>query len=291
MIYLILVSLIWAFSFGLIKGQLNGLDSHFIAFARLALSFIFFAFFLRTTIFKSKQIKILMGIGAVQFGLMYILYIYAYNFLDAWQIALFTIFTPLYVVLIGDLIRKRFQVLYLLVAIMSVAGAAIIIARDLMSVELRTGFVLMQLSNMCFAAGQVWYKKVKADFKGIKDGYLFSWLYAGALLVSGVNSMFITDWSSLQINSNQIMVLLYLGILSSGICFFLWNYGATKVNNGTLAVLNNLKVPLGVLISITVFGENGDWKRLLLGGTVIFAAIIINEFFKNKAPVYSFKSK
>ncbi|MCB0283255.1 MAG: EamA family transporter, partial [Calditrichaeota bacterium] len=105
------------------------------------------------------------------------------------------------------------------------------------------------------------------------------------------NSMFITDWSSLQINSNQIMVLLYLGILSSGICFFLWNYGATKVNNGTLAVLNNLKVPLGVLISITVFGENGDWKRLLLGGTVIFAAIIINEFFKNKAPVYSFKSK
>lgn len=291
MIYLIIVSLIWAFSFGLIKGQLSGLDSHFISFARLAISFLFFSFFLRKKLFISKQIKILMSIGAIQFGLMYILYIYAYNFLDAWQVALFTIFTPLYVVLIGDLIQKKFQVLFLIVAIMSVTGAAIIVARDIMSVELRTGFILMQLSNICFAAGQVWYKKVKTDFKDIKDSQMFSWLYTGAVLVSALNSLFMTEWTTFKISNMQILVLLYLGILSSGICFFLWNYGATKVNNGTLAVLNNLKVPLGVLISITIFGESGDWKRLLFGGGIIFFAIIISEFFKNKVSAYSLKSK
>ena len=106
MIYLVIVSVIWAFSFGLIKGQLSGLDSHFISFARLAISFLFFAAFLRFRFYKFNQILWLILIGSVQFGAMYIFYIYAYNYLDAWQVALFTIFTPIYVTLIDDALQQ-----------------------------------------------------------------------------------------------------------------------------------------------------------------------------------------
>jgi hypothetical protein len=42
MIWLLLVSLAWAFSFGLIKGNLTGVDSNFVAFARMALSLLSF---------------------------------------------------------------------------------------------------------------------------------------------------------------------------------------------------------------------------------------------------------
>jgi len=47
MIYLLIVSLIWAFSFGLIKGQLTGLDANFVAAARLVVSLAAFLPFLR----------------------------------------------------------------------------------------------------------------------------------------------------------------------------------------------------------------------------------------------------
>ncbi len=42
MLYLWIVSLLWAFSFGLIKGQLTGLDASFVAFARLLLAALAF---------------------------------------------------------------------------------------------------------------------------------------------------------------------------------------------------------------------------------------------------------
>jgi drug/metabolite transporter (DMT)-like permease len=222
---------------------------------------------------------------------MYIIYIFAYNYLAAWQIALFTIFTPLYVTLIGDAMKKRFRAVFLIAALLSVAGAAIIIARDLLSLKLQIGFILMQISNFCFALGQVWYKKFKTDLRQISDVYLFSWLYLGAFIVSGVNSFLMTNWTGLQITNQHILVLLYLGILASGVCFFLWNHGATMVNTGTLAVLNNLKVPLGVLFAIVIFGEAGNWPRLLTGGAVIFIAIYLTETFKNKQPAFSLKSK
>jgi len=280
MIYLLIVSVIWAFSFGLIKGKLAGLDSHFVAFARLAISFIFFAPFLKTKGLDIKNLRTAIVIGAIQFGLMYIFYIHAYNYLQAWQIALFTVFTPIYVSLINDLIHKKFNGLFLLAAVLAIIGAAIIVFRDIASYELQFGFLLIQVSNICFALGQILYKKLKTDNPEIKNTILFSWLYLGAFVLSGINSLVMTNWFVLELNSIQIYTLLYLGVLASAIGFFLWNFGATKVNAGTLAVFNNLKVPLGVIFAITFFGESADIEKIIVGGIIILLAIFITERFQ-----------
>ena len=71
-------------------------------------------------------------------------------------------------------------------------------------------------------------------------------------------------------------LLVYLGVLASGLCFFLWNIGATRVSAGTLAVMNNAKVPLGVACSLLFFGEHANLLTLaasfgLLGGAVCLA--------------------
>ena len=76
--------------------------------------------------------------------------------------------------------------------------------------------------------------------------------------------------------------MLYLGVLASGVCFFLWNFGAIKVNVGTLAVFNNLKVPLGVAASIFVFSEEGDFIKMIFSGIFIGIAIYISEHFTSK---------
>ena len=52
MLQLIFVSFLWAFSFGLIKSQLTGLDSNLVAALRLWISFLIFLPFLKLDVLK-----------------------------------------------------------------------------------------------------------------------------------------------------------------------------------------------------------------------------------------------
>ena len=57
--------------------------------------------------------------------------------------------------------------------------------------------------------------------------------------------------------------------------FFLWNKGARQVNEGTLAVLNNLKMPLGILASLVLLGERTAYVRLLIGLILMGGAALL----------------
>ena len=91
---LILTSLVWAFSYGLIKGQLTGIDSSAVAVMRLLCASIVFLPFLKVKQIPSRNSWRLAIIGAIQFGIMYVLYLRAYAYLQAFEVVLFTIFTP-----------------------------------------------------------------------------------------------------------------------------------------------------------------------------------------------------
>ena len=77
-------------------------------------------------------------------------------------------------------------------------------------------------------------------------------------------------------------MLLYLGAIASGLSFFLWNIGARKVNAGALAIFNDLKIPLAVIVSIIFFGEQANWVNLLIGGGIAVAALYLNEWYMSR---------
>jgi carboxylate/amino acid/amine transporter len=278
MIYLWIVSLLWAFSFGLIKGQLTGLDASFVAFARLLLAALAFLPFLRLRGVDRRLALRLALIGAVQYGLMYVTYIYSFRFLKAYEVALFTIFTPLYVTLINDAYRRRLNGFSLLATVLAVAGTAIVQQANLLSPDLTRGFLIVQISNLCFALGQVAYREVMRPHPQLKDGQIFGLLYLGGTLAAGLPALFTTPWATLTLLPNQMLTLLYLGVVASAVGFFLWNVGARKVNAGTLAIFNDLKIPLAVAVSLVFFGEQADLPRLLIGGMVVLLALALNEW-------------
>jgi drug/metabolite transporter (DMT)-like permease len=74
MLLLTLVSLIWAFSFGLIKNTLAGMDAYFIAVARLWIVALVFIPFLRLRRIDRRLALRLVLAGIFQFGLMYLAY-------------------------------------------------------------------------------------------------------------------------------------------------------------------------------------------------------------------------
>ncbi len=133
MIYLALVSLIWAFSFGLVGNVLSEVDSFLVSTLRLGCASLLFLPFLRPGKILKSDLRVLFFCGFVQFGLMYVCYMQAFRYLASHQVAIFSILTPLYVVLVHDLRQRAFSKRYLFSAILSVLGAAILKAKELPS--------------------------------------------------------------------------------------------------------------------------------------------------------------
>lgn len=276
MLLLILVTLIWGFSFGLIKGNLTGIDPYFIAFIRMTFSLLVFLPFLRIRKLPRPALLKLLLTGAIQFGIMYIAYFFSFQTLEAYEVALFTILTPIYVILIYDAFQHKFHYQFLLTAFLAVIGTAVISYNGIASGQALTGFLLVQVSNIVFAFGQVYYRRVMHPLDGYRDQDVFGLLYLGAFLITGISCAALTNWSTVQLGFTQYWTLAYLGIIASGLSFFLWNKGARQVDAGTLAIFNDLKVPVAVLISVVVFGESVNLVTLVIGGAIVVLALVLN---------------
>ena len=278
MIWLWLVTLGWAFSFSLIGVYLSGqVDDAISVFIRVLLALLLFApLALRLAPNQrpaARTALALMGIGAVQIGLMYLFLFRAYGYLSVPTLLLFTIFTPLYVTLFDELLsgRRRLPGRFWVSAALAVAGAAVIRFQNPETVSL-IGFLLVQAANLCFAFGQVAYKRLPQG-STVDQIQTFGLFFLGATLVCGLIMLATADFSATPQGATQWLVLLWLGLGASGLGYLGWNQGARRVTTGELAAMNNVLIPAGILVNVVFWGRDADWPRLLLGGLIIVVAV------------------
>ncbi|WP_243383019.1 EamA family transporter [Geothrix alkalitolerans] len=272
---LMTVSILWALSFGL-TAQVSELGAPFVTAMRTLLAALVFLPFLDSRGLTRWQVLAFAGIGALQFGLMYLLYIASFHWLRSSEVALFTIFTPLFVTLVSDLLDGRMSWMFLLTAALAVLGTGICVWSGLGRRGILLGFLLMQAANLCFALGQVLYRRL-APASGKRDRDLMGLLYLGASVVAVAMAAPSIPWVRISaMDLRQWAVLVYLGAVASGLGFFLFNAGARRTDIGTLAIFNNMKIPLAILASGLVFREAVDWPRLAAGGAVIACALGLN---------------
>ena len=94
---------------------------------------------------------------------MYACYMKAYQYIPkkSHVVAIFSILTPVYVVLIHNLMKRTFLNRYIWVALLSVLGAASIKVKSVPDGDIWIGFGLMQVAGIAFAFGQVAYRNWK----------------------------------------------------------------------------------------------------------------------------------
>ena len=279
--FLLIVSLLWAFSFGLTKGITAGLDGNLVAAIRLGLALLIFLPFLRLRGLPLRTGLQLTGIGAIQFGLMYLAYNASFRYLPAYQVALFSVTTPILVTLFADAFDRTLRPRALLAALVAVVGTAVIVFQPGSAPASLHGFILVQIANLTFALGQVLYRRIRATRGSRPDHETFALLYVGAFALTGA---VVLSQGQIQTYPSpaQWRLLAYLGLVASGLGFFLLNLGATRVSAGTLAVMNNAKIPLAVVCSLLFFGESADPFRLVLSLLLLGIAIWLAE--KRGAP-------
>jgi len=284
--YLFAVTLLWAFSFSLIGVYLAGqVDAWFSVLIRIALATLIFLPFLKLKNTPKPVALKLMLIGAVQLGVMYSFYYHSFLYLTVPEVLLFTVMTPLYITLLNDSLNKHFNPRFFIVALIAVLGAVAIRWENLNS-NFIMGLLLVQGANLSFATGQVTYKRLMANNK-LDDKTVFGWFFIGALIVATICYALFGNSNKLPSTSTQWGILIYLGVIASGLGYFLWNKGATKVNVGALAVMNNLLIPAGIIVNVLIWNKDADIIRLSIGGAIMLAALIINQIGTNKQNVTS----
>lgn len=277
MALLIITTILWAFSFSLIGEYLAGhVDSYFSVLMRVGLAALVFLPFLRLRGQTFKTILLYMMVGAMQLGIMYLFSFRAYVYLSVSEFLLFTVLTPLYITLIYDLLSKRrLRWGYVLSALLAVAGAAII-RYDKVSDHFWTGLMFVQLANISFAIGMVGYKRLM-ETRPMPQHNAFAWFYMGAFIVAVVAWFMLGNPQKLPTTTVQWSVLIWLGVVASGLGYFMWNYGATQVDAGTLGIMNNVHVPAGLLVNLAIWQEQPHWPSFIIGGTVILASLWVHR--------------
>ncbi|WP_409422813.1 carboxylate/amino acid/amine transporter [Pseudaeromonas sp. ZJS20] len=277
MIYLTITTLVWAFSFSLIGVYLSGqVDPYFAVLTRILLATLVFAPLLRPRHLTLRLAGQLMAIGAIQLGVMYVFYYHAFLLLTVPEVLIFTIFTPVYITLFHDLLAGRFNPGYLVSALLAVLGAAII-RYDGLSEQYLVGFLVVQGANLCFAVGQVAYKWLLArQPRPVPQHSVFACFFLGALLVA-LPAWWWLGGSRYPSTPLHWGILLWLGLVASGLGYYWWNKGATLVNPGALAVMNNALIPAGLVVNLLLWGKAADVPRLLLGALLMSLALWLNE--------------
>ena len=291
MVWLLAASLVWGLSFGLIKGLINDVDPFFLGLVRTAAASLFFLpWFIPEALYKKIDRSAALqaaACGFVQIGLMYGPYLLSFRYLKSHEVALFTMITPVIMsafLIFGFGKLNRNAILRLCCAAMLATIGGITVAwNGIVSQELLVGVALVQLSNVLFAIGILMW----TYFFGGKTqtiGHLMCPYFFGAFLASVILTVFLGKFS-FEYTPNQWLVFLWLGVVASGLGFYLWNRGALQVSRPVLAVANNIKLPIAIFISISLFGESANYPRLAYGVFMMLLAIrLVADLPQTKSP-------
>jgi len=285
MSYLLIVNLIWSFSFSLIGQYLAGqVDSDFAVLARVAVAALIFLPF---TVWRGLPARLAAGFwlaGALQFGITYLCLYRSFSVLTVPEVLLFTVLTPIYVTLIEDALERRFNRWALFAAAVAVGGGIMIRWQPLAG-DFLWGFVLLQIANATFAAGQVLCRHLLLRHPVELPLYrFFGHFFLGALVLVLPSFLIFGNPDKLPVTAIQWGVLLWMGLFATALGLFWWVKGSVRVDAGTLAVMNELHVPLGLLVNLLIWNRDADLAKIALGGSVILLSLWISRLGRRPVP-------
>lgn len=282
--FLLIVTLLWAFSFSLIGEYLAGrVDSDFAVLARVLIAALVFLPFTRLRGLPTRLLAGFWLAGALQFGITYLCLYRSFAVLTVPEVLLFTVLTPIYVTLLDDALARRFSPWALLAALVAVGGG-VIIRFDRLEGEYLLGFILLQVANATFAAGQVLCRRLLVRYPVEQPLHrFFGHFFLGALVLALPSFLLFGNPERLPQTIVQWGVLLWMGLFATALGMFWWVKGSTRVSAGTLAVMNELHVPAGLLVNLLIWNRDADLPRLALGGAVILASLWISRLGRKPA--------
>ena len=163
-------------------------------------------------------------------------------------------------------------------AVLVAVGGGVIIRFEKIEGDYLIGFLLLQLANATFAAGQVLCRQLLACYPTQQPLHrFFGHFFLGALVLAGPSFLLFGNASRMPHTAMQWGVLVWMGLFATALGMYWWVKGSTRVDAGTLAIMNELHVPAGLLVNLLIWNHNANLPKLALGGGVILASLWLNR--------------
>lgn len=275
---LLFTAAIWGFAFVVVKDSLEYIGSVYMVAIRFLIAAVGMAILFWKRIKKIDKKHLIMGAVTGAFlCTAYIVQTIGCFYTTAGKNAfLTTIYVILIPIISWPLYKKRPELYIFIAAVMSISGIGLLALGGNDVGGINIGDVLTLICGLFYALHILWTEKCNKEgcdtliitFLQFAFASLFAWILApfmdGSLDLAVFN------------NSKVIVSLLYLGLLSSMLCFTLQNVGLKYVPSSLASLFLSFESVFGVLFS-TIFLHERMSLRMAIGCILIFLAIVLAE--------------
>jgi len=227
-----------------------------------------------------------LGVSAVAvtgFGFLYPLQLSGLKLITSGMSAAIMLTSPLFVVFAGRLFLGETLTARKLTAIgLGVAGGTILLsANGNFSVgitkESIVGVALTGLASLSLALSVIATRRISKSFD---SGSLTLWSMAiGFVLLAVSAEIFEHDnflFAFERATISSWVAILYLSIICSAFCFFIWNYALSQASPKEIASTMHIKTPTAVLLGVAIANESLSLP-LLTGTAIVMAGVWISQ--------------
>lgn len=281
---LIIVAIIWALNFSIVKITLQEIDP----FSFNALRYILAALLLVVAAkLKGFNLKVkkehfwkLVGIGLVGNLIYQMLFILGLDFTNSANAAVILGTIPIWVALLSQMFTdEKLTLLKFLGIVVAFFGVGLIISGGKNAFSFASdsfkGDVIILLSALTWAVYTILSKKYLTFYTSTQYSAFMSVVGVASLLIVGMPSLLKLNWQGISLAGYG--GILYSGLLSVGVSYLIWNNGIVKIGAVRTAAYQNLVPVLGLIFGVLLLSEALSFIQYI-GSALVISGIVISRF-------------
>ena len=279
----VLAVIIWSGNFIVARGVIKQIPPISLAFYRwLTAALIISPFAVRSFRAEWKIVKRSLGhlfwvslTGVTLFNTF--VYIGA-HYTTAINLALIgTTSSPIIAIILARIfLKEKIGRLKMMGMILCIIGVIFLLSRgniqNLVSLRFTAGDGWVLLAAFCFAVYTTLVRKKPAGISSVN--YLAIVFSFGALLLLPFYSWEVYHSQPVKWNVNLVLIILYLGLGASVICFLCWNIAIGKLGSGRTALFGNLIPVFSSIEAAFILNEQFTWVHIV-SMILVFTGIMV----------------
>ncbi len=278
---LILVAVIWALNFSIVKVSLREMDPYSFNALRFifATALLWFAAHKRGYSLKVEKEHFwkLVGIGIIGNLFYQLFFIIGLNYTYAANAAVMLGTIPIWVALLSQFFTdEKLTTFKTMGVLLAFVGVTFIIlgGKDSISFESETflGNIITLIAAVCWATYTILSRKYLAIYSPLQYSAFMSVIGLITLFLVGLPFMIKLNWS--EISYVGYGGVLYSGALSIGLAYIIWNNGVKRIGAVRTAAYQNLVPVLGLVFGLVLLGEELSILQYI-GASLVISGIVL----------------
>jgi drug/metabolite transporter (DMT)-like permease len=187
--------------------------------------------------------------------------------------------SPIFSVIFAAIVLKeRISVMRAIGMLVCISGILVLLSKgnfhNLLHLHFTKGDAWVLGAGLAFAVYNTMVRKKPSAVSPL--GFLFVVFSLGTLLLVPFFIQETTHTPAIHWKISSFLIILYLGLGASALCFWIWNIAIRNLGAGRAALFGNLIPLFSTLEAILLLGEEVNWVHGLSFGLVITGLLLAN---------------